>query len=71
MIAPNPCSGDFVLTLNSDRSETLRCNITDAQGRVVRERVVEIRPGENSIQFHEPELPAGVYFVLGKKLTVK
>jgi PKD repeat protein len=71
MIAPNPCSGDFVLTLNSDRSETLRCDITDAQGRVVRERVVEIRPGENSIQFHEPELPAGVYFVLGKKLTVK
>lgn len=70
-ISPNPCSGDFVLELNSDRSETVRCRITDAQGRVVRERMVEIRPGENRIQFHEPELPAGVYFVLGKKLTVK
>lgn len=69
-ISPNPSAGDFVVTLNSDRRETLRCQIKDAQGRVVRERMVEIVPGENSIRFQEPELPAGIYFVMGKKVTI-
>jgi hypothetical protein len=70
-ITPNPCNGDFVITLSSERSETVRCQMTDAQGRVVRERMVEIRPGENKIQFMETDLPAGVYFVMGKKVTIK
>lgn len=62
---PNPSLGDFVLKLNSDRSESHHFRLTDLQGRIIRERIVDVIPGENTIYFHEPELPGGVYVING------
>lgn len=65
VIFPNPSAGHFVLKLESSRSESHCFRITDMQGGLVRERIVDVIPGENSIYFHEPELPAGVYLING------
>jgi hypothetical protein len=55
---PNPCDGTFRVLFPEPRSATARCIITDMQGRVVHETILE--PGDETVR---TGLTAGVYMV--------
>jgi hypothetical protein len=60
-LSPNPTSGDFVVTVNSEKAEDMQCTLLDAQGRIVTTINNRIKTGVNAIPFQGLKLPKGVY----------
>jgi hypothetical protein len=63
VIAPNPASGQTVLTANAPQAGSLRVQVRDVSGKLVYERSVEVNSGEFSLQLALDGIKAGIYFV--------
>lgn len=72
---PNPTNGEFILNLESDKTEEAKVAITNVAGQVVRELTIETNKNVD-IKLNEP---AGLYFISAKtaessyscKITIK
>ena len=63
-IYPNPCNGQFRLTMNLKSDQKLKMDIINVMGQVMKSvDFPEWHMGDNSIIIDESALPNGIYFV--------
>ncbi|MFD3000901.1 right-handed parallel beta-helix repeat-containing protein [Pontibacter toksunensis] len=63
-VYPNPFSDSFILELKADEAEVLQLHISDAVGRQVLRREVELLKGRNKVRFDfGSQQPAGLYII--------
>lgn len=68
---PNPTSGAFTLTYFASTNETQTLRITDLTGRVLENRNLAIKPGQNEFRLTLDDLSPGVYIVQFGNYTQK
>lgn len=63
LIYPNPVKDVVFIRFNSSMTDNLNISLIDASGRVVKQTIQEITPGETNITLYMNDNPAGVYFL--------
>lgn len=62
-IIPNPMNSEAVFSFIAEKNAAYTIRITDVTGKVVSEKQLEGRTGENHTTIERNNLPAGVYFL--------
>jgi hypothetical protein len=62
-IYPNPNTGVFTLSIQSDMSANPTLYLVDPSGRIIHAQSVILHDGLNQIQLSKPELSSGIYFI--------
>ncbi|MEM1318668.1 MAG: S8 family serine peptidase [Bacteroidota bacterium] len=62
-VMPNPNRGHFDLQLLSNVAEQLDIRLLDNQGRLILQKTFNSAAGQQTLQFTEERLPAGLYFL--------
>jgi PKD repeat protein len=62
-LLPNPSNGQFILTIENDRSENLEVEVLDVRGVTYAVRDINTTIGTSNIAFDLPELAPGMYLV--------
>ena len=60
---PNPTKSILNLKITSEKSEIIKLKITDALGKVVYQKILEVNAGENIRSVNVRRLPAGTYYL--------
>jgi len=60
-VSPNPSSGLFKLDIHLDRDLIINIALTDAAGKVIKDKSVIGKKGVNSLEFDATSSPAGMY----------
>jgi hypothetical protein len=63
-IYPNPNQGNFIVSVDADKNETVRIIITDVTGKTVVEDNSQLIKGNNTINLNRSLSGSGVYFVM-------
>ncbi|QLH45926.1 MAG: T9SS type A sorting domain-containing protein [Bacteroidota bacterium] len=58
---PNPCQSSLIVEINSPENQSLRLDIFDLSGRLVKEVHTELRSGANKLEVDTRSLSAGMY----------
>ena len=63
LLTPNPSNGNFVLTIESDRTEALQATLLDVRGVAHEVKAVNTSVGASSVAFSLPDLAPGMYLL--------
>lgn len=63
LLRPNPSNGNFVVSIDNDRSETLQLQIIDVTGVIHDTQEVETAVGPTNVIFDRDDLATGVYLL--------
>ncbi len=63
-LQPNPLTTQGILSFLATREAVYSVRIADVTGKVVSQKIIEVKVGTNSTSVERNNLPAGVYFLL-------
>jgi cyanophycinase-like exopeptidase len=68
----NPVFNNSVsVSLIAEKAQLIQLDVTDIQGRILKQQTESINPGNNSLHVNVQEIPAGMYFLRADNRQVK
>ena len=62
-ISPNPVADEFTIEIQGKNKEMFIIQLTDLNGKIIKQQTAEISEGINAIKIMIPEVEQGIYLV--------